>query len=184
MSSLSRSSLLGCICLPDEGAAGEITVDDQFEDVVVQAGLAEVPVVVVGLVEEVEVVEPLDPAHLDLHVEVFRVVLVADTDDRLAELFRSDRVGVGDDRPVRGVPVDAGDLVGGELEDREFDIGSFESDTDSEAGQQEKGRGHRASPFLGRKLRVTWLNGGFPRRRSDSLTHTSPAGISTGPRAR
>ena len=130
--------------LADERPAGEIAVDDEFKDVVVQAGLCEIPVVVVGFVQKVELVEPLDPADLDRHIQVLRVVLVADSRDRLAELFGANRVGVGDDRPVTGVTVNSGDLVGRKLEDLEFHVRAFESD--SQAGQQKECWCHRVSP--------------------------------------
>jgi len=40
----------------DERAAGAVAVDDDFEGVVMQAGVGEVPVVVVSLVKEVEAI--------------------------------------------------------------------------------------------------------------------------------
>ena len=50
-----------------------LAIDHQFERVVVQPGVREVPVVVVGFVEEIEAVEPLDPAHLDAGVDARRI---------------------------------------------------------------------------------------------------------------
>src|ERR1035437_1020054 len=53
----------------DQGSAGEVGIHHYFEDVVVQVVAGEVPVIVVGFVEEVEAVEAFDPAHLDLDVQ-------------------------------------------------------------------------------------------------------------------
>ena len=54
----------------DQRATGAVAINDQLESVVVQAGVGEVPVIVVGLVQEIEAVETLDPADLDVDVEV------------------------------------------------------------------------------------------------------------------
>ena len=118
-------SLYGCHCL-DERPAGEVAIDYELEDVVVAAGLREVPVVVIGFVEEVKLVHPLDPPDLDLHIEVFGVEVGAVALDRIGELVGADGVAVGDDRPVVRLGVDARDLVGRELEDLELDPGPFE----------------------------------------------------------
>ena len=50
--------------------AGEIAIDHHFENVVVEVKPREVPIIVIGLVEEVEAVEALNPTHLDLDVEI------------------------------------------------------------------------------------------------------------------
>ena len=63
----------------DQGPAGKVAIHDHFEDIVVQIGTRKVPVIVVGFVEEIQAIETLDPTHLDLDVQVLRVVVHAVT---------------------------------------------------------------------------------------------------------
>ena len=94
----------------DQGPAGEIAIHHHFEDIVVQVCAREVPVIIVGLVEEVEAVETLDPAHLDLDVHVLRVVGHAMAVFGVHELVHAAGVAFGDHGPIFDVAVDAWDL--------------------------------------------------------------------------
>ena len=121
------------------GPAGEIAIHHHLEDVVVQVGAREVPVVVVGLVEEVEAVETLDPADFDLDVHVLGVVVHAVAVLGVHELVHADGVAVGDHGPVVGVAVDARDLVGRELEDLEGDAGTLQAELRRQQQQGKRG---------------------------------------------
>jgi hypothetical protein len=111
----------------DQRPAGEIAIDHHLENVVVKIGAREVPVIVVSLVEEVEAVETLDPAHLDLDIEVPGIVIHAVPVLGVHELIHADRVAVGDNSPVVGVAIDAGDPVRRELKDLERHIRAFQT---------------------------------------------------------
>jgi hypothetical protein len=88
--------------------------------------LLKLPVVVGGLVEEVEAVQAAHPADLHAHVEVVLVVVETTALERLFELIHTDHVGFGHQIPVGRFAVDDGNLVGGELEDFVLDSGAFE----------------------------------------------------------
>ena len=112
-------------------------------------GLAEVPVVFVGFVEEVQAVEAFDPADFDADMELFGVgggVAVVG----VLELVGGDDVAFGDHGPVGGVAVYAGYLVGGELEDGEGDVGAAEGagggggEGGEAGGEEEEGAGELA----------------------------------------
>ena len=99
-------------------AAREVGIDHDLVRVVAQAQLVEVPIVVVGLVVEVEAVQAVHPAHLDLDVEgalIDRGVLAA----VVPHLVDGDDIRVGDDVPVGKLTVDAGDGRSRELKDLE-----------------------------------------------------------------
>ena len=83
-----------------------------------ESGVGEVPIIVVCLIEEVETIQPLDPAHLHVNVERLRIgrgVLTC----VIVQLVRADCVALRHHVPVGCVAVHAGDLVGRELEDFE-----------------------------------------------------------------
>ena len=128
----------------DQGPAGEVAIDDNLKDVVVQVEPGEIPVVVIGLVEEVEAVEALDPANLDHDIEILGIVVspMAAGASVSIELVQADGVAVGHDRPILVVAVDPGDHVGGKLEDLEYPVGPLKcpargSDTQCEQPQKE-----------------------------------------------
>ena len=110
--------------LLDEGSARKVAIDDEFEDIVMQIGALEVPVIVVGFVQEIEPVEPLHPTHLHLDVQVLpvhgRVV------HGVLQLVHADGIAFRHHGPVVRLPIDARDLPGGELEHFEFDAGAFD----------------------------------------------------------
>lgn len=110
----------------NQRAAGKIAIDDHLEDVVMQVGPGEIPIVIPGLVEEVELVQSLDPTHLDLDIEIAAIVIRASSADSIGELVHADGIGVGNHCPVVGFAIDAGDLIGRELEDFELNSGTFE----------------------------------------------------------
>ena len=112
------AELLGSLEALDQRAAREIAVHHQLEDVVVQTGLGEVPVIVVGLVEKVEPVQSRDPSHLDSHVEILRIGLVILV-RVIHQLVRADDVIFRNHLPVVGVAVDPGDHVRRELKNLE-----------------------------------------------------------------
>ena len=91
-----------------------------------QIAVTKIPVVVVGLVEKIESIEPLDPPHTHSHIEIGCV-------DRaivhgVFQLFDADRLVGGHHRPISRVVVDAGDHIGGELENLERRIWPFHRD--------------------------------------------------------
>ena len=110
----------------DERTAGQIAVDDHFEDVVVQAGSGEVPVVVESFVEEIQPVEPFHPADPDLHVEVLRVVIHPVALLGVHELVHADGVALGHHRPIVRLAVDARNLIRRELKDLERHVLALE----------------------------------------------------------
>jgi hypothetical protein len=74
----------------------------------VEAGVREVPVVVVGLIEEVEAVESLHPPDLDVYIQVFGIwlrmlVLI------VMHLLEADGVALRDHCPIGRIAVDAGE---------------------------------------------------------------------------
>ena len=104
--------------LVDVRASGEVSVHHYLEGVVAQAELVEVPVVIVGFVIEIQAVESVDPADLDLDVQgglVDALVLAA----VVPHLFHRDGVALRHDVPVGELSVYAGNLVLRELEDLE-----------------------------------------------------------------
>ena len=94
----------------DQRAPGKISVHDHLEDVVVETGSGEIPVVVEALVEEVEAVEALHPADPDLHVQIAGVVIHAVTLLGIHELVHPDGIAVGHHRPVVDLAVHSGNL--------------------------------------------------------------------------
>ena len=104
--------------------AGPVRVDGDFEQVTVF--VVHIPVVVVRLVEEIEPVQAFDPTDAHGHVQVLAVVVGEVSHDRIRDLVHPVRIAVGYHRPVVGLAVDAGDHVGGELEDLEFRVGSLQ----------------------------------------------------------
>ena len=60
----------------DQGTARQISINDKFEDVLIEPGIGEVPIACVAFIKEVEPIEPLYSVHLDLHVEVRCISLV------------------------------------------------------------------------------------------------------------
>ena len=103
-------------------AARQVAIHHHLEDVVVQIGARKVPVVVVSLIEEIEAVETLHPSDLDLDVHVLEIVVHAMAPLRVHQLVHADGVAVGHHGPIVGVPVDARDHVGRELEYLERDV--------------------------------------------------------------
>ena len=128
---------LGRVHLFDEWPAGQIAVHDQLEDVVVQVGLREVPEIVVGLVEKIELVHAFDPADTHLHVEVAAIVIRPAPADGVGELVDADDVILGHDVPVIRLAVDARDRIG-KLKDLKLHIRSFNSRKSHGAEQQQE----------------------------------------------
>ena len=118
----------------DQRPARHVPIHHHLEDVVVQIEAGEIPVVVVGFVEEVETVLTFDPPDLDLDVHVLQVVVHAVALLGVHELVHTDGVAVGHDGPIAGVAVDARDLVGRELKNLEGDVGPFHT----ECGREEQ----------------------------------------------
>ena len=142
--------------LADQGPAGEVAVDDNFEDVIMEIGFGEVPEIIVSFVEKIQLVETFDPADFDLYVEIFRVAFFAEAADGIFKLVGADGVGVRDDGPVGGIAVDPGDLVGRELKDFIFHIRTFEAGTQSECAEPDQQSVH---VFWGRGWRWSGLRG-------------------------
>ena len=78
--------------LPNERTARAISVDNHFENVVVQIGVPEVPEVVVRFIKKVEMILALDPAYFDLHVKVLRITLVTMLPHSIHQLIRADGI--------------------------------------------------------------------------------------------
>ena len=112
--------------LADQGSAGEVAVDDNFEDVIMEIGFGEVPKIIVSFVEKIQLVETFDPADFDGDVEILFVL--RGVVDGVFELVDADGVTGRDDGPIVGFAVDTGDLVGGDLKDAELDAGAFEGE--------------------------------------------------------
>ena len=105
-------------------AAGQVSVDHDFERVVPQGQLVEIPEVVVGLVIEIQAVQPFYPADLDLYVErgpVDAFVLPA----VVPHLLDSHGIAVGDHVPVGEVSVYSGNHVLRELENLKAGFGDL-----------------------------------------------------------
>jgi hypothetical protein len=123
----------------DERASGEIAIDDDFEDVVVAIGAAEVPVVISGFVEEVEAIHSLHPADFDVDVEVFAIVLEAEAVHSFFQLVHADGIGGRDEGPIRALAVDLGNFVWRKLIDLVLDAGAFEGEgREEESGEEER----------------------------------------------
>ena len=103
-------------------ASGQVAVDHNLVSVVMQAELVEIPEVVVGLVEEVEPVESVDPAHLHLDVERRAVdgFVLAGVVPHLVDGYA---IRVGHDVPISKVAVDTGNLGSWKLEHLEARFG-------------------------------------------------------------
>ena len=85
----------------------------------------EIPVVVIGFVEEIQLVHSLDPTDPDCNVEIFAVHgCVA---NGVFNLVCADGIFSGDHIPVRRVSIYARHHVRGKLEYLEFDVGAFQS---------------------------------------------------------
>ena len=97
----------------DQGAAGEVAIHHHLEDVVVQVGAGEIPVVIVGLVEKIQPVQAFHPPDLHADIEALLVHPVGVLAGIVDQLIAADRVFLGHHGPVIGVAVDAGDHVGG-----------------------------------------------------------------------
>src|SRR5262245_57134281 len=112
-----------------ERPAREISIHDNLKYVVMATVFVEIPIIIVGLVEEVEAVETFDPSDFDFDVEVFSIVVEAAAFARLFELVYADRVHFGNDGPMRRIAVNAWNLVGGKLKNLVFDAGPFERES-------------------------------------------------------
>ena len=104
---------------------GPVRVDGNLEQIA--SPVVHIPVVVVRLVEEIESVQALDPTDAHGDIQVFTVVVGEVSHDRVGKLVGSVCVAVGYHRPVVGMAVDAGNHVGGKLEDLEFRVGALQS---------------------------------------------------------
>ncbi len=113
------------VAFVDQLSAGGIAIDDDFENVIVQIGAGEVPIAFVRLIQKIEPIFAFYPAHFDFHIE-FLGIGGGVTAFIIDELIHADGVAVGDDVPVVGFGVDAGDFVPGKLKDLEGHLGAIE----------------------------------------------------------
>jgi hypothetical protein len=110
----------------DQRPSRQITVDDDFENVVVKSRRSKVPVVVESLVQEIQAVETFHPTDLDLDVEVLRVVVHPMALLGVHELVHPDHIAFRNHRPIVDFPVDARDLVSTKLKYLEGDVFALE----------------------------------------------------------
>ena len=145
----------------DQRPAGEVAIHHHLEDVVVQVGAREVPVVLVRLIEEVQPVQSLHPAHLHLDVQLLGIARRHRARRRLGvhQLVHADGVAVRHHRPVVVVAVDARNHVRRELEDLEGDVRPFQrtrrKDPQQQNAQQYPGSQHCDSSFSHARLQPT-----------------------------
>lgn len=132
----------------DQRTARKIAVHYDFEDIVVQIAAREVPVVVVGLIQEVETVQSLHPAYLHLHIQIPGIVVHAFTALRVHQLVSADGVTVGHDGPIVRITVDARDLVWRKLKYLESDVGPRQRGLRRQHRRQKQGANEATGELL------------------------------------